>query len=203
MADTVRRAVHASLQALESGDQIQARGVLDGDAAIDAMEEEIERRCLRLLTADRRFASASQRQIRTVAAAFKLVTDLERIGDHAASIARTVLRIDRGALPKPFLDIPRMAVLAEAMLERAIASFVGNDPAAARRAAMEDDEIDGLYDQVFRELLTYMLDDRDAVRQATHLLFVASAIERIADHATNLAEWVIYAETGHRVDLND
>jgi phosphate transport system protein len=202
MADMVCGAVRSALGALESGDQDQARAVISGDAAIDAMEEEIERRCLHLLTGERRFTGASQRQMRTVAAAFKMVTDLERIGDHASSIARTVLRIDRGALPKPFLDIPRMAVLAEAMLRKSVAAFVNNDTVAARAAAMEDDDIDGMYDQVFRELLTYMLDDRDAVRQATHLLFVSSAIERIADHATNLAEWEIYAETGHRVELN-
>ncbi len=202
MAFRVRTAVTQALHALEHADAAQAEVIITGDAAIDQMEEEIERRCVQLLTTDRRFDSATQLQIRRVAASFKIVTDLERIGDHAAGIARRVLRIGGAILPKPFVDIPRMAALADEMLGRVITAFDQADVGAARRAGGDDDSIDGLYDQIFRELLTYMLDDREAVREATHLLFVASAIERIADHTTNLAEWVIYAETGHRVELN-
>jgi phosphate transport system protein len=103
----------------------------------------------------------------------------------------------------PYVDIQRLAALADEMVEGAVAAFVAEDAGAARRLAERDDGVDGLYDQVFRELVTYMLDDRSAVRQATHLLFVASSLERIADHATNISEWAIFVETGKRVELND
>jgi phosphate transport system protein len=172
-----------------------------GDAAIDRQEEDIERLCLRLLGA--RPHAGGEPDVRALAAAYKVVTDLERVGDHAAAIARSALRM-QGETPLPvFIDIERMGALASEMLDGAVAALGAGDAAAARAVAEGDDGVDALYDQVFRALLTYMLDDRQAVRQATNLLFVASALERIADHATNVCEWAIFAATGQRVELND
>ncbi len=202
MCGAVREALRAALNALQAADPEAAAAVVAGDAEIDRLEEEIERLCLRLL-GSRRHAGADEREVRAIAAAFKVVTDLERVGDHASAIARTTLRIQGEQLIPPFIDIQRLGALAGDMLDSAAAAFAAGDAARARTLAEQDDGVDALYDQVFRELVTYMLDDRTSVRQATHLLFVANALERIADHATNLCEWIIFAETGHRLELND
>lgn len=202
MCGSVRRALGDALAALESGDLDAAHVVVAGDQAIDRQEEEIERLCLRLL-GTRRHAGADERDVRAIAAAFKVVTDLERVGDHAAAIARTTLRMQGQRPIAPFIDIQRLGALAGDMLDAAAAAFTAGDAASARSLAERDDGVDALYDQVFRELVTYMLDDRSSVRQATHLLFVANALERIADHATNICEWIIFAETGRRLELND
>ena len=202
MGELVIHSVEQALAALGGGDVPAAEAVVAADREIDALEERIERLCLEALGAQRH-RGVAEGQVRQVAAAFKVVTDLERIGDHAAAVARTTIRM-RGERPiPPFLDIERLAALAGALLSDALAALTSGDTAAARRIAARDDGVDALYDQVFRELLTYMLDDRGAVRAATHLLFVASALERIADHATNLCEWVIFMDTGRRVELND
>jgi phosphate transport system protein len=202
MCQDVRRALGEALGALERGDLEAARAVMAGDAAIDRQEEAIERLCLRLL-GGRHHGGAEEGEVRAVAAAYKVVTDLERVGDHAAAIARSTLRMQGERPIPPFIDIQRMASLASEMVDGSVAALLAADAAAAEEIALRDDAVDALYDQVFRELLTYMLDDRQAVRQATHLLFVANALERIADHATNICEWVIFAATGRRVELND
>lgn len=201
MCDDVRRALAAALDAMERGDLEAARAVMAGDAAIDRQEEDIEHLCLRLLGA--RTHGGGEPEVRAVAAAYKVVTDIERIGDHAAAIARSVLRME-GNPPLPvFIDIQRLGALAGELLDGAVAALEAGDVRAAEQVAQADDGVDALYDEVFRALLTYMLDDRSAVRQATHLLFVASALERIADHATNVCEWTVFAATGRRVELND
>jgi len=202
MAGLVREALRKAVAALRAGDLDGARAVVAGDLAIDRLEEDIERGCLRLLGRGGH-AGPDERGVRRIAAVFKVVTDLERMGDHAAAIARSALRM-RGERPlAPFVDIERLAALADEMVEGAVAAFAREDGTAARQLALRDDGVDALYDQVFRELVTYMLDDRTAVRQATHMLFVASSLERIADYATNVSEWAIFIETGKRVELND
>ena len=202
MATLVLAALQKAAAALEGGDLDGARAVVAGDLAIDHLEEDIERACLRLLGL-RSHAGPDERDVRRIAAVFKVVTDLERMGDHAAAIARSTLRM-KGEKPiAPGIDIQRLAVLAADMVDGAVKAFFAEDADAARLLAERDDGVDALYDQVFRELLTYMLDDRTAVRQATHLLFVANSLERIADHATNVSEWAIFVETGKRVELND
>lgn len=202
MCAAVRQALTAALEALERGDLDAARAVMAGDAEIDRQEEEIEHLCLRLLAARER-GGPPELDVRAIAAGFKVVTDLERVGDHAAAIARSALRMEGERPIPPFVDIQRLGALAGEMLDGAVAAFSTGDAAAAREVAARDDGVDALYDQIFRELVTYMLDDRTSVRQATHLLFVASALERVGDHATNVGEWVIFAVTGRRVELND
>ena len=202
MAAKVRHQLNRAVECIGAGDVAAAEAVIAGDLEIDRMEEDIERACLQLLGRDRH-AGADERGVRRIAAIFKVVTDLERMGDHAAAVARTARRM-RGERPlAPFVDIQRLAALADDMIVGAMAAFAAEDGEAARVLAGQDDGVDGLYDQVFRELVAYMLDDRTSVRQATHLLFVASGLERIADHATNISEWALYIESGKRVELND
>lgn len=202
MAEAVRDLLRRAVRALAAGDEAAAREVVAGDLAIDRQEEEIELACLRLLGRGGH-SGADERAIRRIAALFKVVTDLERMADHAAAIGRSTLRM-RGERPiAPFVDIERLAALADGMVEGAVAAFSRGDGQAARQLAERDDGVDALYDQVIRELVTYMLDDRGSVRQATHLLFVASSLERIADHATNVCEWAVFVDSGKRVELND
>lgn len=202
MSAKVRHQLNRAVDCIGAADVEAAQAVIAGDLEIDRMEEDIERACLQLLGRNRH-AGADERDVRRIAAIFKVVTDLERMGDHAAAVARTALRM-RGERPlAPFVDIERLAALADDMIVGAMAAFAAEDGEAARVLAGQDDGVDGLYDQVFRELVTYMLDDRTSVRQATHLLFVASGLERIADHATNISEWALYIESGKRVELND
>jgi phosphate transport system protein len=199
MAEKVQLAVDRAVQALKERRPDLARQVVEGDRDIDAGEQEIERRCLALLGA----RHAPAREVRQVSAALKMSTDLERMGDHAADIAKLALRIGDEPLIKPLIDIPRMAHLAREMTGLALRAYCEGDTASAHATATLDDDVDNLYGQVFRELLTYMMEDPTSIRQATHLLFVASHLERIADHATNLAEWAIYMVTGERKELND
>jgi phosphate transport system protein len=199
MGERCGAALTEAVRALRERLPETAQAVVDGDHEVNTMEQEIEARCLRLL-GERRLTPPELREIN---AALKMATDLERVGDHAVDIAKASLRIGVEPLIKPLIDIPRMAHLAATMLERCFAAYGSHDAAAAEAAARLDDDLDGLYGQVFRELLTYMIEDPGTIRQGTHLLFVASHLERIADHATNLAESVVYLVTGRRPELND
>ncbi len=201
LGEMVQQALRGAVAALEAGDVRAAADLVARDAAIDRLEEEVELACLELLRGSGH-RGGNEREGRRVAAAFKVVTDLERTGDHAAAVARTTLRMQGERPIAPFVDIQRLASLADSMLAGALKALLESDGPLAREVAARDDGVDALYDQIFRELVTYMLDDRSAVRAATHLLFVASALERIADHATNLCEWVVFVESGRRVELN-
>jgi len=141
--------------------------------------------------------------LRKIATGLKIITDMERIADHASDIAKTCLRIGNEPLIKPLIDIPRMAERARAMLKMALDSFVEENVEMAYQVCKDDDEIDKCHNQIFRELLTYMMEDPRNIRQATFLLFVSSYLERIGDHATNLGEWLIFMVTGERQELND
>ena len=216
MGEQVERAIREAVAALESGDEVRARAVVAGDAHIDRAEQDIETHCVRVLAGkgggpalpgsvlgSRTDQARSEQAVRLAAAVLKTATDLERAADHAAGIAKSALRMGAGERIRPVVDISRMAELAARTLADATSAFAAGDMEAARQAAQRDDAVDALYDQVFRELITYMLDDRTAVRQATHLLFVASHLERIGDYATNVAEWTVFVGTGQRVELND
>lgn len=198
MGGLVREAVHRSVQALREQDLELARAVVDGDETMDILEHEIEQRCLKLLALQQPMAV----DLRAIGTALKTVTDLERMGDHACDIAKIALRIGSEPLIKPLVDIPRMAAIIEGMLEDGLKAFVGRDMEAALEVAKRDEEVDNLYGQIHRELLLYMLEDPKTIRQATHLMFVGQHLERIADHVTNLSEWVIYLVKGERLDLN-
>jgi phosphate transport system protein len=139
--------------------------------------------------------------LRTIAAAIHIVTDLERMADHAAGIAKIAIQTADQAPLKPLIDIPRMSELARAMLHDAITAYIEDDQAAARAIVDRDDAVDGLYDQIYRELLTFMLADPTTIDQATQLLWVSHDLERFADRVTNICERVVFAVTGHLEEL--
>jgi len=198
MGAMVREALHKAVQALKTQDPELARSVIDGDEDIDRLEHDIERQCLLLLALQQPMAV----DLRAIGTALKTVTDLERMADHAVDIARVALAIGQEPLIKPLVDIPRMAGIIDGMLRDGLRAFLEKDAELACEVAARDDEVDHLYSQVYRELLTYMLEDPRTIRQATHLLFVAQHLERVADHVTNLSEWVVYMVRGELCDLN-
>jgi len=198
MGTLVKDAIHKAVQALKSQDLDLARAVVDGDEVVDVLEHEIENKCLMLLALQQPMAV----DLRAIGTALKTITDLERMADHASDIAKVALGIGHEPLIKPLVDVPRMAEKIETMLDGALKAYVGRDVQLALEVAKGDEEIDHLYAQVYRELLTYMMEDPRTISQATHLLFVAQHLERIADHATNLSEWVVYLVDGERRDLN-
>lgn len=198
MGTLVEEAIYKAVRSLAQKDSQLAQRVIDDDDQVDALEHEIERKCLSLLALQQPIAS----DLRLIGTALKLITDLERMADHASDIARTTIRLEGQPLIKPLVDIPRMAEIVQRMVRAALTAYVDVDEAAAHKMIEADDEIDHLYSQIFRELLVIMMEDPRTITQATHLLFVASHLERIADHATNLGEWVIYMVTGERHELN-
>ena len=191
MQDAIKNAVDA----LARRDKALAQQVMDGDDLIDSMQVEIEDRCISLIARQQPVAT----DLRILGTGLKITTDLERIGDHAFDIAKIVLLIGDEPLIKPLVDIPRMAVMAQSMLEDSLQAYLKLDIQLAEKVCRDDDLVDQLYHQVFRELLTYMLEDPKKINQATQLIFVARYLERIADHSTNVAEWVIYLVTGERL----
>ena len=195
MGQIVQDAIKNAVDALARRDKALAQQVMDGDDLIDSMQVEIEDRCISLIARQQPVAT----DLRILGTGLKITTDLERIGDHAFDIAKIVLLIGDEPLIKPLVDIPRMAVMAQSMLEDSLQAYLKLDIQLAEKVCRDDDLVDQLYHQVFRELLTYMLEDPKKINQATQLIFVARYLERIADHSTNVAEWVIYLVTGERL----
>lgn len=199
MGTVVEEAIERSVRSLAEQDTALAQAVIDGDDQADELELDIEQRCLALFALQQPMAT----DLRSIGTALKIVTDLERMADHATDIAKVTLRLAGQPLIKPLIDIPRMASIARTMVREALSAYVNRDAELAYSMIARDDEVDHLYSQIFRELLTYMMEDPRTVQQATHLIFVGKYLERIADHATNLGEWVIYMVTGERKELND
>jgi phosphate transport system protein len=180
--------VRKSIEALRRRDNPLAQEVFEDDHPIDKMEIEIEERCVRLLALQQPLAG----DLRFVTAALKISNDLERVGDHAVNIAGSALKLSEQPQLKPLVDIPRMADLALGMLAEALDCFVRRDAASARLLVRRDDEVDALNRQVFRELLTYMIEDPATITRAMELILVARNLERVADLATNVAEEVVF-----------
>ena len=195
MGQVVRDSIKDAVTALAKRDKALAQQVMDGDDIIDAMQVDIEDRCIALIALQQPVAT----DLRILGTGLKITTDLERIGDHAFDIAKIVLLIGDEPLIKPLVDIPRMAEMAQSMLNDSLQAYLNLDIQLAEKVCRDDDMVDQLYNQVFRELLTYMLADPHKINQATQLIFVARYLERIADHSTNVAEWVIYLVTGERL----
>lgn len=195
MGELVKLAIRNAVTALATKDIELARSVMAGDDAIDRMQVEIEDRCIALIARQQPVAT----DLRVLGTGLKITTDLERIGDHAFDIAKIVLLIGEEPLVKPLVDIPHMAALAQAMLQDCLQAYLNLDIHLAEKVCRDDEMVDTLYHQVFRDLLAYMIKDAATIPQATQLIFVARYLERIADHSTNVAEWVIYLVTGERL----
>lgn len=198
MGSLVEEAIAGAVESLRRQDVEKAGRVLEGDRAIDDLELEIEDECMKLIATQQPMA----KDLRKIGTAFKIITDLERMGDYACDIAKITKRISDQPLIKPLIDIPRMAELAQKMVKESLDSYVREDVGLAMAMSRDDDLVDHLHGQVFRELLTFMMEDPHTIKQATYLLFVSRYLERIADHATNIGERVIYLVTGERKDLN-
>jgi phosphate transport system protein len=195
MGTLVNAAIQDAVQSLANQDTELAQKVISGDDIIDKMEEDIEDKCMVLIARQQPLA----KDLRVVGTGLKITTDLERMGDHAYDIASVTLKLVNQPLIKPLLDIPRMAAMAQKMLVQSLEAYFKLDIALAEQVCKADDDIDNLYQQVFRELLTFMMEDPQTIKQAAQLIFVARYLERIGDHCTNIAEWTIYLVTGQRL----
>lgn len=194
----VEKMINEAVNSLKEQDQELATKIVAEDDQVDQLTLAIENQCFRLLALQQPMA----RDLRAIGTALKISTDLERMADHAVDIARVTLRIGNEPLIKPLLDLPRMSETARQMVRESLLAYVRQDVDLAYTMIKRDDDIDHLYAQIFRELLVYMLEDPRTIPQATQLLFVGLHLERVADHATNLGEWVIYMVTGEKKELN-
>ncbi|MGR6835612.1 phosphate signaling complex protein PhoU [Syntrophomonas erecta] len=191
--------IYNAVKALVRKDAQLAQKVINNDEIIDQMELDIEKKSLGILALKQPMAS----DLRLVGTSLRIIIDLERMADHAENIARVAIDLHTQTYIKPLIDIPRMAKLAQKMIESALNAFIDEDISMAMEIIPLEIEMDALHDQVFRELLSYMMQDPRTIPQATALLLVGGHLERIGDHATNLAEMVIYIARGTRIDLNE
>ena len=195
MAAHVEQATRRALNALETQDLELAQQIIDEDDHIDRLQDNLENKCVGMLATQQPTAI----DLRQVMSAVHIAVELERMGDYAEGIAKICLRIGDQPLLKPLIDIPRMADLALIMLRESLEAYSSRDEWQARKICQDDDAVDDLYDQIYRELLTYMLQDPRNIERATYLLWVAHDLERIADRATNIAERVMWLVSGHTV----
>ena len=182
--DQIRRVMRALLER----DDALAQEVIDRDQQVNAYDVEVDETCVGLLALHQPTAG----DLRFITTAMKIVTDLERIGDQAVNIAQRVLELNREPQLKPYIDLPRMAEKAQAMVKESLDAFVARDTTLARKVCAEDADVDALKEQLFRELLTFMMEDPKTIPRAIRLILISRFMERVADHATNIAEMVIY-----------
>ncbi len=192
MGSMVDKAIVRSLDALQSQDTAVSQQVIDEDDLIDAKRFEIEDKCIDLIATQQPLAG----DLRNLITVLHVSVELERMGDYAEGIAKIGLLIGQEPLLKPLIDIPRMGELAGGMLRRSLDSLVNRDVVSAIAVIRSDDEVDQLYEQIYRELLMFMIEDPGTVKRATYLLWVSHDLERIADRATNVAERAIFMVTG-------
>lgn len=191
-------AIGRAIQSLADQDLELARRVASDDARINELRFKIENDCVVLLSLQAPVA----RDLRTIVAGMTIAIEMERMADHAAGIAKTVLRMGQQPLLKPLIDIPRMADEGRSMLRAALDAYVSRDADAAHAVAWRDDVIDDLYTQIFRELVTFIAEDPSTTTRALYLLFTAHNLERIGDRAVNIAERVIFITSGELRELS-
>ncbi len=198
MGGLVGKAIGDAVLSLKDRDVEMAQKVIEMDNEIDAIDHTIEADCMRLLSLQQPMA----RDLRLIISVLKMSIDLERMGDLALEIA-VITKITAGVPPvKPLIDIPRMSDICQQMLSDTMGAFENKDVELAKAVAKRDDEVDILFDQVRRELITIMIEEPKKITGAQHLTFVARYLERIGDHITNLCENVVFMVTGERVELN-
>ena len=198
LAGFVEKSIHRAVDALKRRDLESSRQIVQDDDYIDQKRFEIEDRCIDLIATQQPMA----RDLRAIIALLHIVVELERMGDYAEGIAKISVMMGDTPTLKPLIDIPRMSEKATMMLRDSIDSLLSRDVVKANQVCNADDEVDELYDQVYRELLLFMIQDPQTIQRATYLLWVAHDLERIADRATNIAERVIYLVTGKMTEIN-
>ena len=197
LGSMVEKAIYRSMEALKNRDLELAKQVIADDSQINRKRFDIEEKCIELIVTQQPVAS----DLRIIVAVLNIIIDLERIGDHAEGVAKITIMIGNEPPLKPLIDLPRMAQKTGDMLRRSLDAFVNRDAEAARQISKEDDEVDALYDQVFRELLTFMAEDSKTITRATRLIWVAHNLERSADRVTNICERVVFVVTGKMEEI--
>jgi phosphate transport system protein len=195
MGGLVEHQIAEAMEALVGRDEARARDTIARDTEVNRMDVEIDERCVQLLALHQPAAS----DLRFITTGLKITTDLERIGDNAVNICERALELNEEPQLKPYLDLPRMAAAAQSMLKDSLDAFVRDDAALAEDVIARDDEVDQLNYQMYRELLSYMAEDPKTIGRATRLLFISKYLERIADHATNIAEMVVFMVKGSTI----
>ena len=198
MSEMVIKAINHSIEALKTQNIEEAKRIVANDMRINKKRWDIEEKCIALIATQQPVAS----DLRDIIIILNIITDLERMGDHAKGIAKITIKYGNESLVKPLIDIPRMAEKTTDMLKRSIDAFIKRNSNVARAICNEDDEIDALYNQVYRELLTFMLEDPRVITRATYLLWVAHNLERIADRVTNICERIVFLVTGTMEEIN-
>jgi phosphate transport system protein len=188
MASLVETAIASAIKSLIERDSKLAQRVIKSDEDIDSLELEIDKQCVDLLALRQPLAI----DLRFITSSIKITNNLERMGDLAVNIAERVIPLSQEPQLKPLIDIPRMATITQTMVKDSIDAFVNRDTELARSVYERDSTVDALNDQIFRELLTYMMQDPGNITRAVHLVLISRHLERIADHSTNIAEEVVY-----------
>jgi len=198
LGSMVDKSVDRSVEALKRRDRNEAHVIISDDMKINRKRFEIEEKCLLLLATQQPMAS----DLRVIAGIMNIITDLERMGDHAEGIAKINLMMGDEPLIKPLVDIPKMADKTREMLRRTLDAFVARDAEAAKVLASEDDVVDELYNTIYRDLLDIMIGDPTTVSRATYLLWVAHNLERVGDRITNICERIVFMVTGQMEEMN-
>ncbi|MDF2882371.1 MAG: phosphate transport system regulatory protein PhoU [Clostridiaceae bacterium] len=199
MGSIVEKQIHQSIESLVNQDENLADIVIKNDDLVDDLQKEIESKCIILIAREQPLAI----DLRTIFTSTKLVTDLERMADHAVDIAKIAKRLKNEKFIKELIDLPKMADIVQNMIKESLDAYVDGNVDKAYIVCKMDDEIDEIYKRVFNELLPMMSKDSSIVNQVTQFLFICKYLERVADHVTNICEWTIYLVTGEQKDLNE
>jgi phosphate transport system protein len=195
MGGLAERQIAEAIDSLVNRNTGQARTTIASDVEVNRMDTEMDERCVRLLALHQPAAS----DLRFITTGLKITTDLERIGDNAVNICERAIELNQEPQLKPYIDIPRMAEIAQSMVKDSLDAFMRDDTTLAEEVIDRDDEVDQLNYQIYRELLSYMAEDPQTIPRATRILFVSKYLERIADHATNIAEMVVFMVKGRTI----
>jgi phosphate transport system protein len=196
MGEMVTLAVNRSIKALKERDVEEAEKIISDDQYINKKRWEIEEKCIQLIARQQPVAT----DLRELIAILNIITELERMGDYAEGVAKIVVKIGNQEPVKPLIDIPRMAEIAIEMINKTLRAYAERDEKSARLICDQDDEVDELYNQVYRELLTIMIEDPRTITRATYLIWTSHNLERIADRVTNICERIIFLVTGEMVE---
>ena len=198
LGELVANAIGKTVEALRKRDMDTSKEIIKNDLLINKKRFDIEEQCISLIATQQPMAV----DLRVLTSILSIITDLERMGDHAEGIAKISLLIGDEPLVKPLIDIPRMSDIGLSMLDKCLKAFVNRDVEAARLICNEDDTVDALHDQVYRELLILMIQNPKIIHQATYLTWVSHNLERIADRVTNIAERIVFMVTGKMEEMN-
>lgn len=198
MGSLVEESIENTMIALKKQDTIMAREIFKNDDIIDDLEKKIERKCMNLIARQQPIA----KDLRTISTALKIITDMERIADHSSDIAEITIRMENDKYIKPLIDIPKMAELAKSMVNKSIDAYIKQDVSLAKLVCESDDDVDELFFKIILELINIMKNNPATVEQAINFMFIAKYLERMADHATNIGEWVVFNVTGEHNHLS-